>query len=326
MPSKSFNIIGSLRFDGHSVYSSYLSPKIAFSYSIIKGLNLNANIGFGFKAPTSEQLYLNWTNPATGYSIFGVTYIKEGVEKFLKDGVIDVIYVKPEELKTLVPENSISFNIAAGYSYEDIASLKINFFRNNINDLIEFQLVALKNNGQNLFSYANYKSVYTQGIESALNIDLLEELSIDLSYQFLLTADNEIVEKIRNKEISKVGATGVVRPVYLSEYGGLFNRSKHMGHIKINYANKEFDFNLYLRGNFRSKYGFGDMNGNLILDSDNEYAPGYALWNLTFNKKLLYYLNIQIGIKNLFDKKGNVFLLTTPGRTIFAGISYNFYK
>lgn len=326
LPFDRFNIIGSLRYDAHSDYRSSLSPKIAFSYELFEGLSLNANIGFGFKAPTNEQLYLNFTNPAAGYSVFGVTYIKEGIEKFKKDGIIDKLYVAPADLRPLVPENSISFNVGASYSFEDIAGLRISFFRNNIKDLIEFQLVALKNNGQNLFTYANYKSVYTQGIESSFNLDLFDALNFDISYQFLLTADNEVVEKIRNREISKVGATGVIRPVYLSEYGGLFNRSTHMGHIKIKYSNKELDFNAYIRGTFRSRYGFGDMNGNLILDSDNEYAPGYSLWNITVNKIVFNYFNLQFGIKNIFDKKGNVFLLTTPGRTFFFGISFNYNK
>ncbi len=326
IPFESFNIIASLRYDAHSDYRSSMSPKIALSYELFKGLSINGNVGFGFKAPTNEQLYLNFTNPAAGYSVFGVTYVKKGVEKLIKDGVIDKLFVDLENLKLLVPENSVSFNIGAAYNFEDIAGLRINFFRNNIRDLIEFQVVALKNNGQNLFTYANYKSVYTQGIETAFNLDLFDVLNFDISYQFLLSADNQIVEKIRNREISKIGATGVVRPVYLSEYGGLFNRSMHMGHIKVNYVNKEFDFNAYLRGTFRGRYGFADLNGNAILDSDNEYAPGYSLWNLTFNKTVFEYFNLQLGIKNLFNKKGNVYLLTTPGRTFYLGISFNYYK
>jgi len=47
--------------------------------------------------------------------------------------------------------------------------------------------------------------------------------------------DEEVLEQVRNGEISKAGSNGRVRAVQESEYGGLYNRSKHSGTIKNNY-------------------------------------------------------------------------------------------
>ena len=47
------------------------------------------------------------------------------------------------------------------------------------------------------------------------------------------------------------------------DYFGLFNRSRHMGNIKLNYhLNEKTDLNTMLT--YRSKYALSDSNGNDI--------------------------------------------------------------
>ena len=103
------------------------------------------------------------------------------------------------------------------------------------------------------------------------------------------------------------------------------NRSKHNLQIKFKYTNADYDLNIYLRGRYRGKYGYEDLNGNKILDDDKEYAPDYSIWNLTLNKGFLNNkLNFQIGIENIFNYKPIRFLAANPGRVYYIGVKYNY--
>jgi outer membrane receptor for ferrienterochelin and colicins len=323
-PNESLNIIGSLRFDGHSAYSSYLSPKIAVSYKIWDSFSVHGNVGSGFKAPNTDQLYLNWTNPAAGYSVFGVHYAVEGMQNLLNTGQIspDNIFIKPEDINELVPESSWSYSAGMSWDIKKKTYIKLNVFRNDISELIEFLLLGRKNSGQNVFSYANFESVFTQGIELSANTSIVEDLYIEVGYQYLETGDNEVIEQIEAGEIWTRDPSGKDRPVEMSDYGGLFNRSKHQVQIKVNYEFTDLGLSTALRGTIRSRYGYADMNGNSILDADKEYAPGYNLWNFTLTKDLFEMFKLQVGINNLFDVQGNQYLLTTSGRTFFIDLSF----
>ncbi len=72
----------------------------------------------------------------------------------------------------------------------------------------------------------------------------------------------------------------------------------------------------------RSRYGFADLNGNLILDNDNEYAPGYAIWDATLNKKLWAGFGIQAGIDNMFNQTDVRYTPFLPGRIVFVGVRW----
>jgi outer membrane receptor for ferrienterochelin and colicins len=114
------------------------------------------------------------------------------------------------------------------------------------------------------------------------------------------------------------------RRVKISEYGGLWNRSKHSANFKIEYDNRELGLNAFLRGNYRGRYGFKDKNYSNVLDQDNEYAPDYSIWNLTVTKELMYNFSMQIGCDNIFDLKKPMYLPSNPGRTFYINIIYNY--
>ncbi len=332
------NLISSLRFDSHSNYSSSLNPKVAVSYEIIPKLSLKASVGSGFKAPSPENLYLNWTNPTEGYSVFGVTGIADKLKTLEDAGLITNFIIDPGTIKELKPEHSLSFNIGASYDFFESLSMNFNVFRNEVSDMIEWQVVAENEETKHrYFSYFNLNSVYTQGIEANLSYKLIfgrqqtadsrqqsmENVDFSIGYQYLETADRDILEQIRNEEIWKMGSTGVFRPVQEVEYGGLFNRSKHNLTIKFKYDNSDLGFTAFLRGSLRSSFGYTDKNGNNILDDDSEYIDAYQLWNLTLSKDLFEAFQLQLAMNNIFNMKEKELLLT-PGRTFFVNLIYNF--
>lgn len=323
IPSKYFDIIGGARYDYHSNYSSRISPKISAAIKPYDFLKINLSIGSGFKAPTLQQLYLNFTNPQVGYSVYGSTNFQYYLEKLNSEGQIDRILIDPKQIQKIKAEHSWSYN--AGFTVDlKNQSLSINLFRNDINDLIDATPIAIKKNGQGIYTYLNLNKIYTQGIESDLQINLLKNLRFNIGYQYLEAIDKEVLDKIKAGEISKLTSKGRLRKVTESDYGGLFNRSKHSASVRIIYDDENLGLYSSITGIIKNRYGYYDKNGNGILDDDSEYSPGYAIWNFAFNKSLNKNFALHLRIENLLNKKLVGQIMNLPGRIIYAGISINY--
>ena len=318
------DIIGSLRYDNSNLYADNLSPKLAASWKPVSDLTLRASIGTGYKSPDFEQLYLNWTNTTEGYTVLGAKFVDDGLKQLAASGQISDSIIKNIHVNPLQPEKSIAFDIGGTYSSNDFYEIRINIFRNNITNLIDFLRLAVKSNGQNLDTYTNVSKMLSQGAEIKLRVNPLKYFAVDISYQYLETADDNVVDSIKSGKIITRDVNNVERKMTLADYGGLFNRSKHSGVIKFIYSNEELGLISSLRSIFRGKYGLADANGNLILDDPREYAPGYAIWNFTVSKQLIKYFIIQGGIDNIFNKKGPNTQFITPGTTVFVNLTFNY--
>ncbi|MDH7603925.1 MAG: TonB-dependent receptor [Melioribacter sp.] len=326
LPNDKFDFVIGARFDHHSDFTARLSPKFSMLFKPYNFLKIRASIGSGFKAPTLQQLYLNFTNAQVGYSVYGSSNIQESIKQLLESQQIQRILIDHKSISKIRAESSVGFNLGIEYSPTNSFFASINLFRNNVKDLIEASPIAIKTNGQSVFTYFNINKIYTEGIETSLAYSPFDNFSFSISYQYLQAIDEKILNEIRNGKISKVGSNGRIRLVRESEYGGLFNRSNHSGTIKLSYQNIELGILANLRGIIRSKYGFGDTNGNGILDDKSEYVPGYAVWNFTLKKQIKNNLNIVLGIENILDKTNPQFIPSLPGRIIYGGINIEFSK
>jgi outer membrane receptor for ferrienterochelin and colicins len=323
--SDKLNLIGSFRIDDHSEYSVQFNPKVSASYKITPNLVIRGSIGTGFKAPNFEELYLDWTNPMAGYSVFGRTYIIEGLKKLQETGQIATLLLSPDSLPSLEPEKSVSFDLGGNFSTDNLF-IKINIFRNNVSNLIDFLPVANKTNGQRLHTYQNLVKIFTQGIELMFEYTLMNNLKLNLSYQYLVTGDINVINKIKENKIFKRDIYGNDLPVKLSDYGGLFHRPQHSANIRISHYNEKLKLFSSIRANIKSKYGYKDINGNMILDDEREYAPGYAIFNWNISKEVFDKVNLTFGINNVFDKKDVRFLASNPGRTFYISLNFNYVK
>lgn len=319
------NIIGSFRIDDHSEYQIEFNPKLSASYKFTENLVARVSIGTGFKAPNFEELYLDWTNPMAGYSVFGRTYIIEGIRKLQEQGQIAVLLITPDSIPTLEPEKSLSFDFGTSYLTDKIF-LKFNLFINNVTNLIDFLPVAIKTNGQRLHTYQNLRKIFTRGVELSLDYQILDDLKINIAYQYLQTGDLDVINKIKQGKLFKRDALGNDIRISLGEYGGLFHRPAHSANIRLTYQNNRFGLCSTLRVNLKSKYGYKDINSNLVLDDEREYAPGYAIFNWNISKKLFNILTFSFGINNIFDKKDTRLLAVYPGRTFSVSVNLNYVK
>ncbi len=318
-PRSAVNVVVSGRYDAHSDYDSRVSPKLSVLYKPISQLHLRGSIGSGFKAPTFQQRYLDFNNPIGGYRVLGASGV-ESVLADLEDAGEIRRYIGSFDLgEALRPEHSWSFNVGADWYPSKRYELRVNLFYNRIADLIETLLVAEQVSGQQIFSYANLDRIRTRGAEANLGVRPLARLRIDVGYQFLDTADLDILDELDAGTIYR-RVNGRDRVVSRSEYGGLFQRSRHSASINLRYRLEPVGLTTSVRGTLKGRYGLYDLNGNLILDDDSEYVPTHTLWNITLTQRVNRRVSLQLGVKNLFDHTSPNLQPALPGRLLFAGI------
>lgn len=325
-PTTNWNILTGLRYDYPSSYHAQLSPKIAAQYKLDDHWKFQASFGTGYKAPALRQLFLTFSNSVVGYSVLGTKVASRELENMKQAGMIQQVYIDPSKMDDgLKPESSAAYNLGGSYTGDSDWKVSVNFFRNDIKNLIDTRIIARKTNGQPLYSYYNVHRVYTEGAELNGQFSLLQhKLTLRAGYQFLIAKDKNVVAQIKDGLVINDPKTGP-RYAELSDYGGLFNRSKHSFNVKAYYHYHSWAINA--RMTYRSRFGFADMNGDNILDADKEYVSGYALVHLNAEKSFLNNkMTIRAGVKNLFNYTDPQHLSYEPGRFGYIGASFHLYK
>lgn len=319
-PSGRLDLLASSRLDLHQDYPLHFAPKLAALFRPRPWLGLRLSAGSGFKAPDFRQLYLDFTNPQAGYSVFGSTTVESSFARLQDQGQIQRLLLDPASAE-LRPERSRAYSAGVEATLPGQLSLQLAAFRNDVENLIETAPIAVKTNDQQVYTYFNLDQVQIQGLESQVRWKITPRVSLDLGYQYLDAADRRVAAQVRAGRIFKWGAEGRARPVRPEEYGGLFNRSRHSGTLKLSFSPLRQGLDASLRAILRGRYGYADLNGNEILDDHSEYVPGYALWNATLSQRLPYGLHLQVGLDNLFDKTHPPSFPFLPGRLLYAGLS-----
>jgi len=327
-PLPGLNIVAGARYDGHNQYQGQLSPKASVRYQVRPWLALRGSAGRGYRAPDFRQLYLNFSNPVVGYSVFGTHEVRERLAALAASGQL-VTYPTTglplintallDRASNLLPESSVAYNAGLQIDPTDKLSITASYFRNNLRDLIETTPVAQKTNSQSVFTYYNVSQAYTQGVEAEAGYQLLPGLRLSGGYQFLLAKDQAVEAQLAAGSIYRRDPTTLMTErVKAADYGGLFNRSKHSGNVKLFYESPEKGLTASLRGIYRGRYGFQDLNGNAILDTDAEYVRGYTLWNVAASKTWQQRYTLQLGIDNVLGYTDPTYISTLPGRLLYA--------
>lgn len=315
--SARLGLVASTRLDAHPDYAARVSPKLAVRYRAAETLHLRASLGSGFRAPTFQQRYMDFTNAVGGYAVYGANEARTVLHELDTQGLLATYVVDPSRLGELRPESARSLNVGGTYTRPH-ATLHVNLFRNHVRDLIETGLVAFRTNGQQVFSYFNLHRIYTQGVEVEAELRPVADLALRLGYQYLDTADRDVLAALDAGTVFTRDASNRDRRATRRDYGGLFNRSRHSSTLHLQYERR--GSTVALRGIWRGRYGHADANGNLILDQATEYVPGYTLWHVTLTQVLGTRLHLQTGLKNLFDHTNPILIPSLPGRLYFVGL------
>ncbi len=324
------NIIAGARYDKNSLYSAQLSPKIAVAYKPKPNFILKGSIGAGFKAPDFRQQFLNFSNSLIGYTLLGARELAHGLQMLKNNGEIDPsIDIKPYlQTNDLSPEKSIGINAGFDYTIHENMVLKINFFRNDISNLIEsYNLPFNKTNNQSIYSYKNLDRVFTEGLEAAFTNNFNRNFSVFAGYQFLIAKDKDVVKDIKEGQLYKRDpVTYETTLVTKEDYKGLYNRSKNNANLRLQYNNILYNASAFITAKYRGSYGYsglhGFQNGSGVYDDDRETVIGFVLLNTTFSKRFGRKWEAQLGIENILNYTNKTLMPNIFGRTYFINLIF----
>jgi outer membrane receptor for ferrienterochelin and colicins len=307
---------------------------MAVAYKVNPDFIIKGSVGAGFKAPDFRQQFLDFSNSLIGYSLIGANELGNGLLKLKKTGQIDNSvdvnpYLNGVELS---PEKSIGINLGFDYTLNNNSFFKINFFRNDISNLIEtYNLPFNKVNNQAIYSYKNVNKVFTEGMEFNFSHHFNGNFSVFGSYQYLVAKDKNVLRKIKGKEMYKRDPlTNVTSLVTKSEYKGLFNRSMNTANLRLQYHNLLYNTSVFITAKYRGQYGFsglnGFQNGNDILDDDREFVKGFLLGNVTLSQPLAPRFDAQVGVENILNYTNKLQMPNMFGRSYFINVNFKLEK
>lgn len=309
-PIENLNVIIGTRFDYFNKFNSAFSPKLSLSYKLNSWFTPKASVGFGYKVPDFRYLFYNFRNPGSGYIVLGTEVLHD-----LYGNATEVSSLE----KKLTPESSIGYNFGFNVTPHQNLKINVNFFRNDIKDLINSFQVGVASNelfkdlstGTSVFSYENISEAFTQGAELEMIYKLNKKIKIHLGYQYLETANKEEVRAIENDEVFfRKTVTSSSELLSIDDYFGLANRSKHIANAKLFFTNSKKDIRVNLRTFYRSKYALYDTNNSsteevIIIDKYDSFVAPRFLCNASITKTFLDVLDVQFGINNLLNQDGS---------------------
>lgn len=146
---KRLAIAGGVRVDYDSLFGSAATPRLAVRFDPLQNLNVRLSTGLGFRAPSFQELYIDFENPSAGYLIRG----------------------DPK----LSPERSFGTNLGAQWSPGRFL-FSLNLFWNEL-----WNMIAIVG-GPGQFSYGNVERARSRGLEVSAGAALIEALSVEAGY------------------------------------------------------------------------------------------------------------------------------------------------
>ena len=324
-PNEKINLILGGRFDKYKEYKSQISPKFSGIYKIQNNESIKISTGYGYKTPDFRQLYFNFSNSTVGYSVIGYNVVEDVLNQLIDEGQIANIIIPIEEFEDpLSPESSFGVNIGYSREINEKISLSSNIFSNSAKNLIDYRVIANKINGQNVFSYYNVNNVSTFGFDINTKYKADNYFSFSIGYQLLYAYDLDARKAFENGDVyARLTVDSPAFRLKKSDYFGLYNRSRHMGVLKINYNNLENNFSCNLRLRYRSKYGIYDSNSNNYLDKYDDFVNGHITTNISMNKIINSSLTVSGGVENIFNYLDRQNISNLSGRIYFLRAKYN---
>ncbi|AYM57982.1 TonB-dependent hemoglobin/transferrin/lactoferrin family receptor [Agrobacterium fabrum] len=183
---------------------SRFSPKLLATYDVTPELQLFAQWSMAYRAPTINELYLNFSNISSGYAVVGNS--------------------------ALNPETSNGFEIGANYASGDLTG-SLTLFHNKYKDFIEqyttsttlFPGFGGRGNGS-LFTYRNRNNVEISGVEAKLRKELANGFFAHASLAYAYGKDTDTNEFIRTvAPFKSILGVGYAQEVWGTELTGVFS-------------------------------------------------------------------------------------------------------
>lgn len=263
-------VVPGIRADIDSLFGTYPTPKIALRFDPISQVVLRAGFGLGFRAPSFRELYLSFTNPSANYHVSG----------------------NPE----LEPETSRSFNAGADFKPFRELRFSVNYFRNDLTNLIDFGQVRPPSFGQvGLYEYVNVLEARTQGVETSATLRPWRYLTVNLGYTYL-------------------------DAVNLTLGTSLIGRAHDRIEGSVRYEETFTDMVFFTRLEWVGRRPFEAPEGDPQQAAEEAQGPAYLMLDARIEKRIGTHFDVFFGGANLLDASDSQFLLIRP-RTIYGGVT-----
>jgi outer membrane receptor for ferrienterochelin and colicins len=110
------------------------------------------------------------------------------------------------------------------------------------------------------------------------------------------------------------------------EYAGLPGRSKHMANLKLFFESPSQKWFGTARAIYRSRWGTSDIDGNGVINRDDEYAEGYFQLNISAGRNFTRGIRIMAGVDNLLNYTDPENMPGMPGYNWYVTMSFDFGK
>jgi outer membrane cobalamin receptor len=167
----SWIISPSIRYDNNSIYGDAFNYQLSVVYNIEDNIQLKSSAGTAFRAPTFSDLY--WPYEVT---MWGTN----------------------EGNPNLKPEKSFSFDAGLSVKIGEAAVVKVTYFNNRIQDMIQWSTPD-----SIYWSPANVSTAVTYGLENELKIKPSENLSFNINHTWLnaknADTDSDLMYRPKNR-------------------------------------------------------------------------------------------------------------------------------
>lgn len=214
--------VAGIRYDRYSTFGSSTNPRLSVLWTLGAAGSLRASYGTGFRAPSIGELY---------YPFFGNPGLK------------------PERSRSW----EIGFLRSAGPATLDVA-----VFRNDIRDLIQYDVVRQTNN--------NIGRARTEGVEASASAPVSPEIRARLSYTFLRAVDEvtgtPLVRRPRHRaSLDVLGRTGPWTASATLLFVG------RRGDFQSSFPFGTTEDPSYLRTDLHAEYRFGNVSPFLTVEN-----------------------------------------------------------
>lgn len=262
-------LLTGLRADYHSIYGDYYSPKLSIMYKPEPISRVRISYGRGFKAPTFKEMFLDYMVLQIGYRILG----------------------NPD----LEPEVSNSINLDFERWRTNRYHGRINFFYNEIQNLIDYVSRGFDETGVHNWQTKNIYKARTQGFDIDFTYFFTPKIEFVIGYSYLDTwdVDNE-------------------SPINL--------KAKHKGNAKLR-LQLPWDIKFNIRAQFIGEryYGEEGITDGLFVE---KWIDEYFLLHTNVNLPIYKNIYLHAGVNNITDVYDEVWG-PMPGREWYIGLKFN---
>jgi outer membrane receptor for ferrienterochelin and colicins len=158
----SFMVTAGGRYSNNSVYGEFFSPRLSAMYKATDNITFRASYGKGFRAPSINELFIDFANTGVGYTVIGEPSLR--------------------------PEKSDGYNAGMQYTRDDLVWFRVNFYYNKLENLIDYYV---KSASPITLTYHNITEAVTKGVDIDVDLHPFEQWTLSIGYAYTFAQDGK---------------------------------------------------------------------------------------------------------------------------------------